>query len=143
MPRGPSLASSTATVCIPPVYRYTLPDGRTHEAKSDTSSGSARGKETGRVVSLMISAHNPTDAREATNYLFDAIGILLIAPGVWLGYTALTAYSVTWMTWIMMVVMLFYLTERGHRVFISAAFDRRMEETTRSGRDGRDRSGRH
>jgi len=101
-----------------PVYRYTLPDGQTHEAKSDTSSGWARGKETGRVVSLMISAHNPTEAREANNYLFDAIGILLIAPGVWLGYTALTAYPVTWMTWIMAVVMVVYLAERGRRVFL-------------------------
>jgi hypothetical protein len=101
-----------------PVYRYTLPDGQTHEAMSDTSSGWARGKETGRVVSLMISAHNPTEAREANNYLFDAIGILLIAPGVWLGYTALTAYPVTWMTWIMAVVMVVYLAERGRRVFL-------------------------
>jgi uncharacterized protein DUF3592 len=101
-----------------PVYRYTLPDGQTHEAKSDTSSGWARGKETGRVVSLMISAHKPTEAREANNYLFDAVGILLIVPGVWLGYTALTAYPVTWMTWIMAVVMVFYLVERGRRVFI-------------------------
>lgn len=101
-----------------PVYRYALPDGQTHEAKSDTSSGSTRGKETGRVVSLMISAHNPTEAREANNYLFDVIGILLIAPGLWLGYTALTAYPVTWMTWIMAAVIVFYLAERGHRTLI-------------------------
>jgi hypothetical protein len=101
-----------------PVYRYTLPDGQNHEAKSDTSSGWARGKETGRTVSLMISAHNPTEARESNNYLFDAIGLLLIAPGVWLAYTALTAYPITWMTWVMAAVMLFYLIERGRRVFI-------------------------
>jgi hypothetical protein len=30
-----------------PVYRYTLPDGQTHEAQSDTSSGTTRGTETG------------------------------------------------------------------------------------------------
>ena len=101
-----------------PVYRYTLPDGQTHEAKSDTSSGWARGKETGRTVSLMISAHNPTEARESNKYLFDAIGLLLIAPGVWLGYTAFTVYPVTWMTWVMAAVMLLYLIERGRRVFI-------------------------
>src|SRR5258708_2880810 len=101
-----------------PVYRYTLPDGQTHEAKSDTSSGSARGKDTGRVVRLMISAHNPTQAREAGSFLFDAIGILLIVPGLWMGYTALTAYPVSWATWIMGAVMLVYLAERGHRVFI-------------------------
>jgi hypothetical protein len=30
-----------------PVYRYTLPDAQTHEAQSDTSSGTTRGTETG------------------------------------------------------------------------------------------------
>src|ERR1700674_1340290 len=56
-----------------PVYRYTLPDGQTHVAKSNTSSGSVRGKETGRAVPLMISAHNPTEAQETNSYLFDII----------------------------------------------------------------------
>src|SRR5690349_32596 len=45
-----------------PVYRYTLPDGQSHLAKSDTSSGSVRGKETGRTVPLLVSAHNPSEA---------------------------------------------------------------------------------
>src|SRR4051812_7840724 len=51
-----------------PVYRYTLPNGETHEAKSETSSGWVGGKETGRTVPLMISAHNPTEAQEANSY---------------------------------------------------------------------------
>src|SRR5689334_1008095 len=72
-----------------PVYRYTAPDGETHEAKSDTSSGWARGKATGRTVPLLISAHNPTAARERNSYLFDIAGLVFIAPGLWLGYTAL------------------------------------------------------
>jgi hypothetical protein len=101
-----------------PVYRYTSPDGQICEAKSDTGSGWARHKETGRTVPLMISAHNPTQAREVNNYLFDVIGILLIVPGVWLGYTALTAYPITWTTWVMAAAMLFYLFERGRRVLI-------------------------
>jgi hypothetical protein len=101
-----------------PVYRYTLQDGQTHMAKSNTGSGSVRGKETGRVVPLMISAHNPTQAQETNSYLFDIIGMVLIVPGVWLGYTALTAYPTTPMTWIMAIAMLVYLAERGHRVLI-------------------------
>ena len=101
-----------------PVYRYALPDGETHVAKSDTSSGIVRGKETGRVVPLMISAHNPSEAREANGYLFDIIGLVLIVPGLWLGYTALFAYPVTPMTWIMAIALLAYLAERGHRVLI-------------------------
>jgi hypothetical protein len=101
-----------------PVYRYATQDGQTHVAKSDTSSGAVRGKETGRVVALMISAHNPTEAQEAGSHLLDVIGLVLIVPGVWLGYTALTAYPITPMTWIMAVAMLVYLAERGHRVLI-------------------------
>ncbi len=101
-----------------PVYRYTLQDGQTHVAKSNAGSGSVRGKETGRVVPLMISAHNPTEAQEAGSYLFDIIGMVLIVPGVWFGYTALTAYPITPMTWIVAVAMLVYLAERGHRVLI-------------------------
>jgi uncharacterized protein DUF3592 len=101
-----------------PVYRYTLADGQSHVAKSDTGSGWVRGKETGRVVPLMISAHNPTQAREAGSYLFDLIGLALTVPGIWLGYTALTAFPITRMTWFMAAAMLIYLGERAHRVLI-------------------------
>jgi hypothetical protein len=101
-----------------PVYRYTLPDGQSHVAKSDTGSSLVRGKETGRVVPLMISAHNPTEAREAGSYLLDLIGLAFALPGAWLGYTAVTAYPVTRMTWIMAAAMLFYLGERAWRTLI-------------------------
>jgi Protein of unknown function (DUF3592) len=101
-----------------PVYRYTLADGQTHEAKSDTSSGWTRGKETGRAVPLMISAHNPTQAREANSYLLDAVGLVIMVPGVAFAYTALTAYPVTWKTWVMAAVMLVFLAAHGRRVLI-------------------------
>src|SRR5256714_126709 len=100
-----------------PVYRYTAADGQTHEAKSDPGSSSLRGKETGRIVPLMISAHNPTEATEAGNYLFDIIGLALLIPGIWLAYTALTAYPVTRMTWIMGFALLVYAGERLRRIF--------------------------
>ena len=101
-----------------PVYRYVLQDGQTHIAKSNTGSSSVRGKETGRVVPLMISAHNPTDAQAADSHLWDIIGIALFALGIGLAYIALTAYPITRMTWIMAVAMLIYLAERGYRIFI-------------------------
>jgi hypothetical protein len=101
-----------------PVYRYALQDGQTHVAKSNTGSGWIRGKETGRVVPLMISAHNPTEAQEANNYLFDIIGLVFFVPGIWLGYTAITAFSITPITWLMAIAMLVYLAERGYRIFI-------------------------
>ncbi len=101
-----------------PVYRYTLADGQSHVAKSDTGSSLVRGKETGRVVPLMISAHNPTEAREAGSHLIDLIGLVFALPGVMFGYIALTAYPITRMTWIMAAAMLLYLGERAWRALI-------------------------
>jgi hypothetical protein len=101
-----------------PVYRYTSADGQSHVAKSDTGSGWVRGKETGRVVPLMISAHNPTQAREAGGHLLDLFGLVFAVPGILFGYTALTAYPITRMTWIMAAGMLLYLGERAYRVLI-------------------------
>lgn len=101
-----------------PVYRYQLPDGQFREAKSDSGSGSIRGKETGRVVPLMISAHNPNEAREAGDHLFVVIGLVFFVPGVWLGYTAVTAFPVTRMTWFMGLAFLVYAAERLHGIFV-------------------------
>ena len=95
-----------------PVYRYQLPDGQFHEAKSDTGSSSLRGMETGRAVRLLVSAHQPNEAREAGNYLIDIIGIAFVVPGAWLGYTAVTAYPITPMTWFMGIAFLVYAGER-------------------------------
>jgi hypothetical protein len=121
-----------------PVYRYKLRDGQTHEAKSDTSTGWLRGYQTGRVVPLMISSHNPTEARTANNISFEIVGLLFIMPGLWLGHTALTAYPVTPMTWIMAGAMLLYLAERVYSIWIpqeSAPFHSGVEEATQFGRD--------
>jgi hypothetical protein len=96
-----------------PVYRYAAPGGQSQLARLDTGSNSVRGKATGRTVSLMISAHNPTEARDANSYLFEILGVVFFVPGIFLGYTALTACPVTLMTWIMAAAMLAYLGERG------------------------------
>jgi uncharacterized protein DUF3592 len=114
---GTIIGVSSANGMYTPVYRYTI-NGETHEAKSDTSSGWLKGKETGRVVPLLISAHNPSAARARHDYLLDLIGLVFVVPGVLLGYTALTAYPITRMTWIMAGAMVLYLFERGSRIFI-------------------------
>ena len=101
-----------------PVYRYTLPDGQSHEAKSDVSTGFLSGYKTGSVVPILVSAHNPTEARTANNYLFDVLGLVLVAPGLWLGYTAVTKYPITPMTWFMAAAMLFYLAERARSTLV-------------------------
>ena len=101
-----------------PVYRYQLQDGQFHEAKSDTGSSSLRGMETGRVVQLLVSAHQPNEACEAGNYLIDIIGIAFVVPGAWLGYTAVTAYPITPMTWVMAIAFLVYAGERLRSVIV-------------------------
>jgi hypothetical protein len=105
-----------------PVYRYTTPDGQTYEAKSDTSSSMTGGKETGRTVPLLISPHNPTRVRQADDHLsevlLDIFGLLLLGAAFWLGYTAVTSYPVTPMTFIMAIAMLIFLAMKGRRAFI-------------------------
>jgi len=103
-----------------PVYRYTGPDGRSHEARSNSGSSSVKGKETGRVVHLMVAPHNPGLACESGAYLFYAIGTAFLVPGIWLGYTALTAYPITWMTWLMAAVFIVHAGERVYRIWKSA-----------------------
>jgi hypothetical protein len=104
------------------VYRYTSPDGRIVEAKSDTSTSSVRGRETGRAVPLLIAPHSPTRAREANNYSIETIlavaGLSLMVAGLWLGHTAITAYPVSVMTWIMAAGMLIYLGFQIRRIMI-------------------------
>jgi hypothetical protein len=96
-----------------PVYRYTAPGGQTREAQSDVSSGTIAGKETGRVVPLLVSPHNPARATQrglrTVDSIFSALGAVMVLVGVWLGHTAITAYPVTPMTWIMAVCMLIFL----------------------------------
>jgi len=101
-----------------PVYRYTLPDGQTHLAKSNVGSSSTSGKETGRTVPLLVSAHDLNDAQPANNYVFDIIGLVLFVLGIGLAYIALTAYPITKMTWIMAIGLSVYLAERGYRAFM-------------------------
>jgi hypothetical protein len=52
-------------------------------------------------------------------------------PGVLFGYTALTAYPITRMTWIMAAAMLFYLGERAWRVLIPKGRRLSVEEWRR------------
>lgn len=99
-----------------PVYRYTLADGQTHVAKANIASNLVHGMTTGRKVALLISPHNPSDARQANDWTGEIIGLVFLAPGVWLGWTALTAYPITPMTWLMAAGFALYLGERALRV---------------------------
>src|SRR5581483_1046865 len=93
--------------------------GQTREAQSDVSSGGVAGKETGRVVSLLVSPHNPARAEQAglrTNEMIvNAVALVLLGLGAFLGYWTLSAYPITPMTWIMAVAMLVFLGWRFWR----------------------------
>jgi|SRR5579883_1967862 len=94
------------------VYRYTSSDGSVHEARSTIGTSTATGKETGRVVPLLVSPHDPTSAQEAgigsLEMVFVVAGLLLAVAGIWMGTTAITAYPVTANTWIMAALMSVY-----------------------------------
>lgn len=103
-----------------PVYRYLAPNGLVREAQSSISSNSLAGNDTGRVVPLLVSPHNP--ARFSTlNVIMTALGGGLLLLGFGLGYVALTAYRVTPMTWIMAAGLLIWLGWRLWRGFIPRA----------------------
>ena len=95
-----------------PVYRYTSADGSVHEARSTIGTSTAAGKETGRVVPLLVSPHDPTSAQQAgigsLEMVFVVAGLLLALAGIWMGTTAITAYPVTAKTWIMAALMTIY-----------------------------------
>jgi hypothetical protein len=100
-----------------PVYRYTLADGQTHVAKANISSNMVHGMATGRTVRLLVSPHNPSDARQAGDWTGEIIGLVFLLPGAWLGWTALTAFPMTPMTGLMAAGFVAYFAERGLRTF--------------------------
>lgn len=100
-----------------PVYRYTLADGQTHVAKANISSNMVRGMKTGRTVRLLVSPHNPSDARQAGDWTGEIIGLVFMLPGAWLGWIALTAFPLTPMTGLMAAGFVAYFAERGVRTF--------------------------
>jgi hypothetical protein len=114
-----------------PVYRYTLPDGSTHEAKSGISSGLTRGKETGRIVPLLVSPDRPSQAREAGSYVFDVIGVVFFLPGILFAYVAFTAYPVTKMTWAMGALLLLWIAYHAHKLIIPREQRPSLEEWRR------------
>lgn len=97
-----------------PVYRYATPTGETREAKSDVSLGWLKGYQTGRVVRLLVSRHNPARARKANFVGLEIVGIICLVPGFLFARAAL-AYSITPMTALVGVGLLLILGERAYR----------------------------
>ncbi len=81
-----------------PVYRYML-DGVEQEATSNSGSSSTRGQETGKTVMIQVMRHDPGRAQPARAPIWPLLGLLLAAPGLYLVYTAFTAFEVNGFTW--------------------------------------------
>ena len=110
-----------------PVYRYQLPDGQIVEATSDIGSSGFSGKETGRMVPLLVFTNDPGSARPADSLAFGIVGALLTLPGALMIFLAFTRYPVTKMTVFMAVAMFCYsgmklqgiLIPKGQRVSLA------------------------
>lgn len=100
-----------------PVYRYML-DGVEQEATSNSGSSSTRGQETGKQVMIQVMRHDPGRAQPARAIIWPLVGLLLAAPGLWLVYTAFTAFEVNGFTWATLAVLAIMSFNRFRRSII-------------------------
>ena len=100
-----------------PVFRYQMPDGRFHEAVSDTGSSRMAGKETGRPVVLRVDPKYPSEARRSIAGFFVSGGLFAL-PGVWLVVLAMTHYPLQMTTWVALTVLAALTTARIGRAMV-------------------------
>jgi hypothetical protein len=117
------------------VYRYSLPTGQSFEATSNEGSSSARGRETGSRVQLLVFADKPEDVCEAGSSVWEIVGGILILVGFWPLHTALTAWPVTPLTWVMLSVACIYGAHRLGIPLIPGAERKSLTEWQRARRD--------
>jgi hypothetical protein len=106
-----------------PVYRYTLPNGVSGEATSDTGSSATESMRTGRTAEIFVFPEHPDKATEADAWVQEMIGAVFLAAGCLLLYIALFVLPFTRYTALMAVVMGFYAAAK-FRKFIPAPGDR-------------------
>ncbi len=102
-----------------PVYRYQMPTGEVQEATSNIGSAGLAGKETGRMVPLLVFTDTPNEARASGSWAFGAVGLILLLPAAWLIYAALTRYAITQMTIYVATAMLCYSGMKLHRILFA------------------------
>jgi hypothetical protein len=102
-----------------PVYRYQMPSGETQEATSDIGSAGLEGKETGRMIPLLVFPDTPNEARAASTWAFGAVGVLMMFPAAWLIYAAFTRYPVTQMTCFFAIALFCYCGMKLHRILFA------------------------
>ena len=106
-----------------PVYRYTLPNGVSGEATSDTGSSATEGMTTGRATDIFVFPEHPDKVAEADGWIQEIIGAVFLALGLVLFYIAVIVLPFTRYTAVMAVVMAFYAAAK-FRKFVPAPGDR-------------------
>jgi hypothetical protein len=102
------------------VYEYSLPGStETLEATSNIGSNSARGRETGRHVELLVLSDRPERVSEASTWIAGAFGAVFFSVGFWPLHAAFRAGPVTWVTWAMLIGGAALFAYRAHARFIS------------------------
>jgi hypothetical protein len=106
-----------------PVYRYTLPNGVSSEATSDTGSSATAGMTTGRAVDIFVFPEHPDKAAEADGWVQEIVGTMFLAVGLVLFYIALVVLPFTRYTAVMAVGLALYAGAKFRR-FVPAPGDR-------------------
>ena len=101
-----------------PVYRYTMPDGATIEATSDTGSNMLSGMETGAEIDLMVFAKEPEKVSPVKAKFLTGVGLMLLVIGFVFMHVALTAYKITPMTGIMAAAFIIFIALKIKKIII-------------------------
>lgn len=99
------------------VFRYVGTDGAPYEATSLQGSTSLRHRNTGRRMRIEVMRDRPTEAREAAEPVSWAVGTGFCVGGAWLVWYAVTGWSVTVLTWVVVAAVAGYVGSRIWRLF--------------------------
>ncbi|MDD9900215.1 MAG: DUF3592 domain-containing protein [Alphaproteobacteria bacterium] len=92
------------------VYSYIMPTtGETVEATASSGSTSLNGRETGRMVELMVFPDRPDDVNASGSYILSIIGLFLLGMGAVFGGIALKDGGIPPMTWGVMAVFALFI----------------------------------
>jgi hypothetical protein len=98
-----------------------MPTGGSCEATSSIGSNGTQGRETGRVVSLLVFPEQPEQVSEARSAVAGIVGALLVLVGIWPLHTALASGRVPLITWFVLAIILAYLARKLVGKIIPAA----------------------
>jgi hypothetical protein len=97
------------------VYRYSLPDGSTHEATGDIGTRANESMRTGREVPLLVFRRHPDAATPVHHYVMDVLGVVFALVGSLIVRFALRTWPVTASTWLSLGLLVLFATIQLYR----------------------------